>query len=147
MRNHRLRERRLQLGVSQYELGCLAGFPPASAQRRVSSIERNDRTGHGPASVRAVRSALVYLETEPRRRRAEARQEQADVEETERAIVAQPMDEARIVTRMVDLLFNGRGEDFDALAARVSEQFSEQAGNDYLDASTPSFPATNGAKL
>lgn len=131
MRNHRLRERRLRLGASQYLVGCLAGFVPHNAQAATSAAERTDAGPNrwcGAERIRAVRAALVYLELQPRRLRAEARQEALDVAQTEAAIAATPMDEARIVTRLVDLLFDGRGEDFDALAARVPEQLAELAG-------------------
>lgn len=144
MRDHHLRERRLKLGLSQYDVGCVAGFIPRSAQSAVSAVERTHGNVRwaGPVAIRKVRSALIWLECRPRREREEARQEVADVAATEAAIAATPMDEARLFERLLDLLCNGRGDDFDALAARIPDAIAERAGNEYLDLCQPS--ATNG---
>jgi transcriptional regulator with XRE-family HTH domain len=133
MRNHRLRERRIKLGVSQDLVGQLAGFPAYSAQGMVSFIERAARPS--PGRVQQIRAALVYLEAEPRRQRAWEREERRAVIATEAAIVAGDRD--ALVDRLVDLLCEGRGDDFDALGARLDSDIVEDAGEKYLTLSKP----------
>lgn len=135
MRDHRLRERRLKLGVGQYLVGCLAGFTPRGAQGAVSQIERGKWTT--PAAIRRVRAALIYLESEPRRQREWKRQDEAEARRAEEGLLSGDM--RPVVARLVELLHEGRPEEYDALAARTPAAAVEEAGNRYLEESTPCF--------
>jgi transcriptional regulator with XRE-family HTH domain len=133
MRNLRLRERRLKLGVSQELIGCLAGWSPRGAQGTISAAERG--VTKNPAVIRKVREAIIYLELEPRRRRREDQIEARAADAIEAAILLHRAD--AIVDRLVDLLFDGRTEDFDALADRVDQSIVDRAGELYLEGITP----------
>jgi hypothetical protein len=139
MRDHRLRTRRLKLGVSQFHLGCVAGFTPRSAQSMVSHVERSSASS-SPAAVQKVRSALVWLETQQRREREWARADAAAGALVARAVAEGPGAEGYetlVVERLVSLLCDNRGDEFDVLAARVPAPLCERAGNLYLDLCTP----------
>ncbi len=133
MRNHRLRERRLKLGATQFLIGCLAGWPPRSAQTTVSAVERG--IAKSADSIRRVRAALLYLETEPRRRRALAREEAEHAAILDTAILLNR--EPVIVDSLVDLLWDGRTDEFDAAAARVDARLVDRAVDEYLDSCKP----------
>jgi predicted transcriptional regulator len=135
MRDHHLRARRLKLGVTQLELGLLCYWPPGSAQAMISHAERQVPGDCGPARVRRIREALIYLESAKRRAREWQRHDDVVVRRTEEAIclgLRRP-----VVDRMVDLLWDNRGEEFDTLATLVPADWSTQAGNEYQDMSTP----------
>ena len=134
MRRHRLRERRLKLGATQFLIGCLADWPVSSAQSMVSAVERG---GGGPRDTERVRRAILWLELEPRRRRQAELIEAAAIAATEAAILLNRRDV--IKERLVVLLTFGEADEFDALAARVDESIVDDAGDEYLDRS---FPAT-----
>lgn len=129
MRDHRLRARRLKLGVTQYLVGCLAGCSAS----HVSCMERGFRVP--PESIQRVRSALVYLEAEPRRRRAVARAEAEQAAILDAAILLNR--ESAIVDSLVDLLWDGRTDEFDAAAARVDARLVDRAADEYLDSCNP----------
>ncbi len=129
MRDHRLRERRLKLGASQFLIGCLAGWAPSGAQPSVSAVERG--VTKSPETIKRVRAAIVYLESEPRRRRAVARAEAEQAAILETAILLNR--ESVIVDGLVDLLLDGRSEEYDAVAARVDERLVARAADAYLD--------------
>jgi transcriptional regulator with XRE-family HTH domain len=132
-RNHHLRERRLKLGATQELIGCLAGWSPRRAQSYVSAIENGRTTARD--KIRRVRSAIVYLELEPRRRREWERREATEAEVVEAAVL---LNREEVITeRLVDLLYDGRSEDFDRLAERVSPEIVERAGDLYIDGITP----------
>lgn len=137
-RNYHLRERRLKLGASQELVGCVAGWTPSGAQPTVSAVERGITTN--PATIRKIREAIVYLELEPRRRREWEREEAKQAEIIEAAIMLQRRDV--LFNRLVDLLFDGRGEDFDALGERLDLKLVEEARDAYLD---ECFPAQTAA--
>lgn len=133
MRNHRLRERRLNLGATQELIGCLAGWPPPGAQSTVSAVERG--LTKSPETIRRVRDAIVYLELGPRRDRQQARAEAKAADIVEAAVL---LNRTRvIVDRLVDLLIDGRGDDFDTLALRCDPDVVELAGELYLDGIQP----------
>lgn len=133
MRDHRLRARRLKLGVPQFLVGCLAGFRPSVAQTTVSAVERG--VTKSPDLVHRVRSAIVYLEAEPRRRRAQERAEAEQAAILETAILLNR--ESVIVDGLVDLLLDGRCEEFDAVATRVDAGFVDRAFDEYSDLCKP----------
>lgn len=132
-RDHHLRQRRLNLGASQELIGCLAGWCPSGAQASVSAVERG--VTKTPATIRRVREAILWLELEPRRRRAWERQDAADAAATEAAILLNR--EHVILNRLVDLLMEGRGDEFDTIAARVAPELAAKAGDIYLDGIHP----------
>lgn len=137
-RDHRLRERRLKLGLTQREVGELAGILrwPANI---VGLIERGQREDWN----HLVRRALIYREQSARRLRAWERQEVTDLVALAHALESDPETDrdAVIVDRLVDLLHSGRTDDFDALAAIVGEALARVAGDRYLDECTPVLPA------
>jgi hypothetical protein len=114
-------------------IGCLAGWCPNGAQSSVSAAERG--ITKTPSVIRRVRAAIVYLETEPRRRREWERREAAEADAVEAAVLLNREDV--ITDRLVNLLYEGRAEDFDALAERVSGAVVVRAGELYLDGITP----------
>lgn len=125
MRNHRLRERRLKLGLTQYEVGYLAGWPGSTGQNYVSKSECGRPV---PASVvDKVRRALVWAETEPRREREAARRMLQLLSRPRSAEV-----DAAVVDRMVDFLWEGRTVYFDYVQARRPD-LGVIAGDRYLD--------------
>ncbi len=134
--NHRLRERRLKLGATQYLVGLLADYPTGVAQHNVSAVER----GVAPAKhVERVRRAIIWLETEARRKREADRADAAAVTQVESAMqdLSLHANENIVLERLVDLLWDGRTEDFDALAARLPKDLVERAVNMYLDGIKP----------
>lgn len=137
MRNYRLRERREKLGVSQEIIGHLASFPARNAQSYVSVVERG--LCKNPKRYDAVRRALVWLESEGRRVREWKRLD--DVEARAALVAAFNTHYAVVVDRLVDLLLEGRGEEFDDLAKIVPEAIAMHAGDLYLDACHPLLPA------
>lgn len=138
-RNHRLRERRLKLGVSQELVGCVAGFPVCSAQSIVSAVERGNPY---PSRARAVRDAIVYLEAKPRREREYERRWAAWAEEIEQLILQPPsiVRAGMIVDYMVDLLFADRTAEYDSLGAILPRAYLDVAGDAYLDQCFPVIP-------
>lgn len=141
VRNHRLRERRLRLGKSQREIGELAGFT-RNPGNRASLAERGETKRAG--DVRKVREALVYLEMKPCQEREWARQEAAAVTRTAVAIanIGEPANEDIVIDRLVDLLWQGRGDEFDTLCGLLPDHIGQAAGDRYLD---ECMPATAGA--
>lgn len=133
-RDHHLRERRLKLGATQELIGCLAGWCPTGAQSSVSAIEHGKTTALD--KIRRVRAAIVYLELEPRRLREWKRREAAKADAVEAAVLLNR--EAVIMERLVNLLYDGRSDDFDSLAARVDQSVVDRAGELYLEGITPS---------
>lgn len=140
---HHLRERRLKLGASQSLIGHLAEFRASSAQNIVSNVElgrcKNERR------IKKVRSAIIYLEQSKRREREWQRLDNIEAAEVE-ALIPQPPSIVRsgiIVERLVSLLFEGRSEEFDALAERLDPAFAAVAGEVYLDECVPYQPAAD----
>lgn len=134
-RDHHLRARRLKLGASQELIGCLADWPVCSAQSMVSNVERGRCKSH--RDIHRVRSAIVYLESQPRRQRAWERQDALAADIVETAILLNRSEV--IVERMIDLLTEWRGEEFDELSERVPLELAVKAGSVYLDGIHPTF--------
>jgi len=92
--------------------------------------------------VREVRKALIYMESEQRRRRQWEREDKVAADEVEAVIAMGPShpDYNRIITeRLVDLLWDGRCEDFDKLAAMCPDDIVRRAGDCFTEQSTPAF--------
>lgn len=129
----------MKLGASQFLIGCLAGWKTCSAQSMVSHAESGQASG---AIVRRARAALVWLEAQPRREREAKRQDERQAALTEAALadVADPTNAAIVAARLVDLLLEGRSDDFDVLAARCPGELVDEAGEAYLDQCKPRIP-------
>lgn len=147
IRNHHLRERRLKLGASQFLIGCLAGWPPYSAQSMVSHVERGSASASAP-SVRKVRSALVWLEAQPRRKREWARQDAITAAHVDAVLFDQTNEwNAILITeRLTDLLLEGRTDEYDTLAERVLPELVDVAADQYLELNNPNLPENQYVK-
>lgn len=123
----------------------MAGFLPRSAQTYVSAAERM-ALGQGRKDAwQEIRKALIYLESAKRREREWKRKDDAVADKIDWIIECGPEHpgyERLIIDRLVDLLWDGRGEEFDALAAKVAPEIGQTAGEIYLDQSKPQFPET-----
>ena len=131
-RDHRLQQRRLALGLSISDLSERAFFR-VGCERRLTKVE----AGIGdPADVAVVRRALVFEESEPRRRREDLRRERARIARQRMLWDALPLSpekaalERAMLDRCFDLMCAHNGSETDAIAEwlpeeRVGEMFEQ----------------------
>ena len=125
---HRIRHRRERLGLTQEQLGVMAGF--RNPQPGVSQAERSDDRGNETATVLACAKALKYerwSRLAKRRAREHLRREAARIDFQRflwTMIPASPekaMAEAAMIERAFDLMCEGFGEECDAIAEWLPE--------------------------
>lgn len=143
MRNHRLRERRERLGLSQAEIARrsgIAGFFQAS----VSAAEIAPASH--PTHVHRYRITLVKIWREARdAKRMEAIEADLDRAEAERLAKQRSIWDAlpdcpekaalqaAMIERAIDMLDSGCGEGFDALVEFLPDQPVIEAADAWLD--------------
>lgn len=125
-RDHRLFERRKRLGLNRAQLGELF-LPVVSAAALECTVEMIE-SGQGSADkVQAMRRAIVWQETAPRRVREERRREAGRIA-FQRSLWAALPDhpavralKAAMLDRCLDLMHIGSGEECDAIAEFLPE--------------------------
>ncbi|MBS0369053.1 MAG: helix-turn-helix transcriptional regulator [Proteobacteria bacterium] len=122
-RDFRLRERRRALRLSDDEMGELAFFRPG-----FGALVRRAEIGLGrPEEVRAIRRALIWEESAPRRAREELRRQNERIA-LQRAIFSELRDHPKfqdvvdvMLSRCLELMHDGDGSECDAIAEWLPE--------------------------